>query len=101
MFDENNNKMKGDPKKPTGGGGFQINAATVLVWIGIIGAIVAVCMLKTRFGQTPPVVLKQADFLQKFDAKLIDHAYINLGGQASLLMPVTGTFFETNNTGAI
>ena len=104
MFDENDNKKKTDPKVPSGGnnsgggGGFQMNVSTLLVWIGIIGALVVLFMVKSKFYETPPEVLSQADFLKKFEASQIEHAYINLGGQSSLT-PVSGTYMKADANG--
>jgi cell division protease FtsH len=57
----------------------------------------ALFMMKNRYS-APAVTLTQPEFMQKFESNQIAHATINLGGQSSL-MPVTGTFFQTEKDG--
>jgi cell division protease FtsH len=101
MLDNNSNPKGGDgQKKPSGGGFTKIPTFTLLAWAGIIAATVALFMMKNHYT-TPPVVLSQADFLNKFESNQIAHATINLGGQSSLLTPITGTFYKTDKDGNI
>jgi cell division protease FtsH len=100
MLDDNSN-LKGDgQKKPSGGGFNKISTVTLLAWAGIIVAAVALIGMKNHFT-TPPVVLTQSEFFNKFDSNQIAHATINLGGQSSLLTPITGTFYKTDKDGNI
>ncbi|HEY2329496.1 MAG TPA: ATP-dependent zinc metalloprotease FtsH [Verrucomicrobiae bacterium] len=58
-------------------------------------------MVKKNYYATPPTVLTQSEFLNKFQSNQIAHAVINLGGQSSLLTPITGTFYETDKAGNV
>jgi len=101
MLDDNSNPKGGDgQKKPSGSGFNKIPTFTLLAWAGIIAATVALFMMKNHYT-TPPVVLTQSEFFNKFDSNQIAHATINLGGQSSLLTPITGTFYKTDKDGNI
>jgi cell division protease FtsH len=45
------------------------------------------------------MVLSQSEFLNKFQSNQIAHATINLGGQSSLLTPISGTFYQADKSG--
>ena len=80
MFDEDQNKKKGDdPKKPPGG--FKVPSATWLAWIAIIGSIGALMLVHNRMG-APDSTLKQADFFQKYESNQIAQATINYNLQS-------------------
>ena len=101
MLDDNSNPKGSDgQKKPSGGGFNKIPTFTLLAWAGIIVATVALFMMKNHYS-TPPVVLSQAEFLNKFESNQIAKATINLGGQSSLLTPITGTFYKTDKDGNV
>ena len=80
MFDEDQNKKKGDdPKKPPGG--FKVPSVTWLAWIAIIGSIGALMLVHNRMG-APDSTLKQADFFQKYESNQIAQATINYNLQS-------------------
>jgi cell division protease FtsH len=99
MFDENSKDGSGQ-KKPPGNGFNKIPTFTLLAWAGIIVATVALFMMKNHYN-TPPTVLNQAEFLQKFDSNLVAHATINLGSQSSALTPISGSLYQLDNDGNI
>jgi cell division protease FtsH len=96
--DENKSKNNGGSSKPPGNAFNKIPVFTLLAWAGIIGATVALFMMKNHLS-TPVVILKQADFMQKFESNQIAHATINLGSPSSTLTPVSGTFYQTDKEG--
>ena len=99
MFDEDQNKKKGDdPKKPPGG--FKVPSATWLAWIAIIGSIGALMLVHNRMG-TPDSTLKQADFFQKYESNQIAQATINYNLQSGNLIEIVGTYYETEKDGSI
>jgi cell division protease FtsH len=101
MFDEDSNqKETGGQKKPSGNGFSKIPTFTLLAWAGIIAATVALFMMKNHYT-APATVLSQAEFLQKFQSNQVAHATINLGGQSSMLTPITGTIYQVDNDGNI
>ena len=101
MLDEDSNpKDKGGPKKPSGNGLNNLPVFTLLAWAGMIAAIVGLFMMKNHYA-TPPVVLSQSEFLNKFQSNQIAHATINLGGQSSLLTPISGTFYQVDKAGNV
>src|SRR5580704_11075983 len=101
MFDDDNNKRGADngQKKPPGGG-FKISSMTLLAWVAIIAATVALFMMKARYA-APATQLSQSDFLTKFQTNAIAHATINLGGQTSQLTPITGTYYREDKDGKL
>jgi cell division protease FtsH len=101
MFDDDNNKRGADngQKKPPGGG-FKISSMTLLAWVAIIAATVALFMMKERYA-APATQLSQSDFFTKFQTNAIAHATINLGGQTSQLTPITGTFYKEDKDGKL
>jgi len=101
MFDDDSNQRNGGDrgqKKPPGG--FKVPVSTWILWIAILGGLLALMMLKSRMT-TQGETLSQADFLQKFHSNQIAHATINLGGQSSMLTPVTGTYYAIDKDGSI
>jgi len=92
MLDEDSNSKNTDngSKKPAGTGFNKVPTFTLLAWAGIIALTVVLFMMRSRVA--PATTLSQSDFLQKFQSNQIVHATINLGGQSSLLTPITGTF---------
>jgi len=98
MFDDNSNqKDSGGQKKPPGNGLNKFPAFTLLAWAGIILALVALVAMQNHY-RVQPVVLSQAEFLERFESNQIAHATINLG-QSSLLTPVSGEYLETGKDG--
>jgi len=99
MFDDDNNKRGPDngQKKPPGGG-FKVSSMTLLAWIAIIAATVALFMMKERYA-TPATILTQSEFLTMFQSNQVAHATINLGGQTSQLTPISGTFYSLDKDG--
>ena len=99
MFDEDQNKKKGDdPKKPPGG--FKVPSATWLAWIAIIGSIGALMLVHNRMG-TPDSTLKQADFFQKYESNQIAQATINYNLQSGNLIEIVGTYYKIEKDGSI
>ena len=99
MFDEDQNKKKGDdPKKPPGG--FKVPSATWLAWIAIIGSIGALMLVHNRMG-APDSTLKQADFFQKYESNQIAQATINYNLQSGNLIEIVGTYYGTEKDGSI
>src|ERR1017187_7841677 len=101
MFDDDSNKRNGGDrgqKKPPGG--FKVPMSTWILWIAILGGLVALMMLKTHM--TPQGdVLTQSEFLQKFNSNQIAHATINFNSQSSPLTPITGSYYKTGKDGNI
>ena len=99
MFDEDQNKKKGDdPKKPPGG--FKVPSATWLAWIAIIGSIGALMLVHNRMG-TPDSTLKQAVFFQKYESNQIAQATINYNLQSGNLIEIVGTYYKIEKDGSI
>ena len=101
MFDDDLNQRSGGdrgPKKPPGG--FKVPMSTWILWIGILGGLVALMMLKSHMT-TQGEALSQSDFLQKFHSNQIAHATVNFNSQSSPLTPITGTYYRTDKAGNI
>jgi len=99
MFDDDlNSRNSGDrgQKKPPGG--FKVPMSTWILWIGILGALMALVMLRSRMTSQGEV-LSQSQFLQKFSSNQIAHATINFNSQSSPLTPISGTYYKTDKAG--
>ncbi|MGD0743618.1 MAG: ATP-dependent zinc metalloprotease FtsH [Verrucomicrobiota bacterium] len=99
MFDDNSNQRNdGDrgQKKPPGG--FKVPMSTWILWIAILGGLVALMMLKSHMtpqGDT----LTESEFLQKYNSNQIAQGTINFNSQSAPLTPITGTYFKTDKDG--
>jgi cell division protease FtsH len=103
MPDEEQNKKGGDgQKKPPGN--FQFPVSTWLVWILIIGSIVALVAVNQRM-RTPSNQITESDFFQKFDAGLIAKATIDYAPQSAYpnatFNDISGTYFKADKDGNI
>jgi cell division protease FtsH len=100
MFDEDQNKKNGDdPKKPPGG--LKVPSGTLLMWIAIIGSIMALMLLHNRMG-TQSSTLSQADFFQKYETNQIaPGATINYNLQSGNLTEIVGSYYKTDKDGNI
>ena len=81
MFDDDSNQRNGGDrgqKKPPGG--FKVPVSTWILWIAILGGLVALMMLKSHMT-TQGDALSQSEFLQKFSSNQIVHATINFNSQ--------------------
>src|SRR5208283_4271583 len=99
MFDDDSNQRNGGDrgqKKPPGG--FKVPVSTWILWIAILGGLVALMMLKSHMT-TQGEVLSQSEFLQKFNSNQIAHATINFNSQSSPLTPITGSYYKTGANG--
>jgi cell division protease FtsH len=99
MFDnDSNSKDGGGQKKPPGKSFDKSYLITLLVWTAIIAATLVAWTMRNRYT-APTAVLSQSDFLTKFQSNQIAHASINIGGQTSMLTPVSGEYFDTDKSG--
>jgi cell division protease FtsH len=103
MADDMQNKKGGDgPKRPPGN--FDFPVSTWLVWIVIIGSIVALVAVN-QIRRTPgSQVITSDEFSQKFDAGLIAHATIEYTPQSYqnvTFNDINGTYFKTDKDGNI
>jgi cell division protease FtsH len=103
MPDEEQNKKSGDgQKKPPGN--FQFQPSTWLVWILIIGSIIALVAVNQRM-RTPSNQITSDEFSQKFEAGLIGHATIEYNPQSAYpnvtFNDITGTYYKTDKDGVI
>jgi cell division protease FtsH len=102
MFDEdnNNNNKKDDRRSKKPPGGFKVPTFTWVVWIAIIGSVVALMLVKNRLSTPAGNTLTQSEFLQKFESNQIAHATISYNPQLLPLTQITGTYY-TNNSGRL
>ena len=100
MLDDDSN-LKDSGKKKLPGNGFNKNQTfTLLAWAAIIALTVGLFTMRNHIS-TPPAVLSQSEFLNKFQSNQIANATINLNNPSSSLMPVEGEFLETTKDGKI
>ena len=99
MLDDDSNSKDGGGKKKLPGSGFNKNQTfTLLAWAAIIALTVGLFTMRNHIS-TPPAVLSQSEFLNKFQSNHIASATINLNNPSSSLMPVEGEFLETGKDG--
>jgi len=103
MSDEPKNKKGGDgQKKPPGN--FDFPVSTWLVWILIIGSIVALVAVNQRI-RTPVNLITSDDFFQKVEAGLIAHATIDYAPQSAYpnatFNDISGTYYKADKDGNI
>ncbi|HEX4263532.1 MAG TPA: ATP-dependent zinc metalloprotease FtsH [Verrucomicrobiae bacterium] len=88
MSDEN--KINSDDKDPKKNGEFRVPPKTWIVWIVIIGGILALVLFRNQM--TPPLnIISTADFMNKVEAGQIDSATVSFSPQ-SPIYDVTGKF---------
>jgi cell division protease FtsH len=101
MADEEQNKKSGD-KKPSGN--FQFPVSTWLVWILIIGSIVALVAVNQKM-HTPSNQISGDEFFKIFNAGQIAHATIEYAPQGAYpnatFNDITGTYFKTDKDGNV
>jgi cell division protease FtsH len=101
MFDDDQNQ-KGDnrePKKPPGG--MKVPSGTLLMWIAILGSIMALMLLHSRMG-VQNSTLSQADFFQKYESNQIaPGTTINYNLQSGNLTEIVGSYYQTEKDGSI
>ena len=100
MFDEDQNrKNSDDPKKPPGG--MKMPSGTLLMWIAIIGSIMALMLLHNRMG-VQNSTLSQVDFFQKYESNQIaPGTTINYNLQSGNLTEIVGSYYQTEKDGSI
>jgi cell division protease FtsH len=103
MPDDAQNKKGGDgQKKPSGN--FDFPASTWLVWILIIGSIIALVAVNQKM-RAPSNQITEDDFNQKVDANLIAHATIEFSPQSAYpnatFNDISGTYYKTDKDGII
>src|SRR5277367_5159596 len=103
MADEDKNKKGGDgQKKPPVN--FNLPGSTWLVWILIVGSIVALVALNQRM-RTPSNQITEDEFFQKFDAGLIAKATIDYAPQSAYpnatFNDISGTYYKADKDGNI
>jgi len=98
MADDNRNNN--DERSPKKGGDFRVPPRTWVVWIAIIGGILALMMMKDKMDP-PSRMLTQYDFFRKLDSNQIASATINYSAQSAFLTEITGKYYEVDGEGAI
>ena len=96
MSDEN--RYNDDDKSPRKGGEFRVPPRTWIIWIAILGGIIALMLAKDKVenqGQT----ITQYDFIKKAQANQIASAKISYSPQNPFLTDISGTYLEMESDG--
>ncbi|HEY1790812.1 MAG TPA: ATP-dependent zinc metalloprotease FtsH [Verrucomicrobiae bacterium] len=102
MFDEDDNNKRDDRNQKKPGGGFSMPPFTWVAWIVILGALVALMLMKGHItGPSGGTQLTEAQFLQKFGTNQIDHATITYPTVSGGAATISGKFFVTDADGKI
>ncbi len=100
MFDDDDNKKDDrNQKKPPGG--MSMPPFTWVAWIVILGALVALMLLKGHYPAQSGTNISEADFIQKFDSNQIAQATVTYPTVAGGAGTVSGKYFETGKDGKI
>jgi cell division protease FtsH len=93
-------KFNDDDKNPKKGDNFRVPPRTWVVWIAIIGSLLALVLVKSKIDP-PGKLLSQPEFMDKVKKHLIvPGAKVNYNPQ-SPLQDVSGQFFNTDAEGKI
>jgi len=98
MADDNRNSS--DDKSPKRGGDFRVPPRTWIVWIAIIGGILALMMMKDKMDP-PAAPISQYDFFRKLDSNQIASATINYSAQSAFLTEITGKYYKADAEGTV
>ena len=100
MFDDDDNK-KDDrgQKKPQGG--FNMPPFTWVAWIVILGALVALMLLKGRYSAPSGTNLSEADFIEKFNSNQIVSATVTYPSVSGGAGSAQGKFFDVGKDGKV
>src|SRR5579864_7001692 len=90
-------KFSNDDKDSRKNGEFRVPPKTWIVWIIIIGGILALVLFNKHMTE-PSAAIQPSDFLAKVDAGLIDSATLNQSPQ-SPLYDITGKYKELEPSG--
>jgi cell division protease FtsH len=98
--DEQKDKEGGKKKLP---GNFQFPASTWVVWIVIIGGLLAFLVFNKNWHPSSSQVITTDEFSQKFDAGMIAHATIEYSPQSAYanmtFNDITGTYYKLDKDG--
>src|SRR5271154_5679475 len=103
MSDDTQNKKGGDGKKKPPGN-FEFPVSTWLVWIVIIGSIIALVAVNQKMRAPSSQIITSDEFSQKFEAGLIAHATIEYTPQSYqnvTFNDISGSYFKTDKDGTI
>src|SRR5215469_2459207 len=90
-------KFSNDDKESRKNGEFRVPPKTWIVWIIIIGGILALVLFNKHMTE-PSTPIQPSDFLAKVDAGLIDSATLNQSPQ-SPLYDITGKYKQLEKSG--
>ena len=94
-------KTNSGDKEPKKDGEFRVPPRTWIVWIAILGGIVALMMVKDKVGMSDTPPISQRMFVEKMQSNLIVTATINYTPQGLPSAEIVGKFYETDKEGEI
>jgi len=100
MFDDNDNKKddRGQKKPP---GGLNMPPFTWVAWIVILGALVALMVVKGHLSPQPGTTLEESEFFQKFDSNQVSSATITYNPTMGGAVTINGKFLQADKTGKL
>jgi len=93
-------KMNNGDKEPKKEAEFRVPPRTWIVWIVILGGIVALMMVKDKVG-TPENTISQHLFYEKMQSNQISSATINFTPQGLPAAEIVGKYYEVESNGEI
>jgi cell division protease FtsH len=100
MFDDNDNKKddRGQKKPP---GGLNMPPFTWVAWIVILGALVALMVVRGHLSPQPGTTLEESEFFQKFDSNQVSTATITYNPTMGGAVTINGKFFQAGKDGKV
>jgi len=94
-------KMNSGDKEPKKEGEFRVPPRTWIVWIAILGGIVALMMVKDKVGVADSPPISQRMFVEKMQSNLIVTATINYTPQGLPSAEIVGKYYKTDKEGEV
>jgi len=98
MADDNRFNINSDDKNQKKGGEFKVPPRTYMVWIVILGGIIALMMLRQKMDR-PGDTLSQYRFQQLVESNQIAEATINYNAQNPFLTEIVGKYHQSDGDG--
>src|SRR5882672_11238195 len=94
-------KMNNGDKEPKKEAEFRVPPRTWIVWIVILGGIVALMMVKDKVGGAPDAAISQHLFFEKMQSNQIATATINFSPQGLPAAEIVGKYYVVDKDGEI
>src|SRR5580700_3765856 len=101
MFDEDDNNKRDDRNQKKPSGGLNMPPFTWVAWIVILGALIALMVVRGHLSPQTGVTLEESDFFQKFDSNQISSATITYNPTMGGAVTISGKFLQASKDGKL